>query len=193
MKVLFLDFDGVICLSNNWGSRFKKQKKWGKRKMSMSFKDIPVEFRFDNFDNKAIKVLNEIIDKTNTEIVISSDWRHHATLTELQQFFVSQGVNKLPIDTTGNIENITPEFWKTIRNKANLEIERSIEIQDWLKKHPEITNWVAVDDLNMSVEFITNNFHNEMTSGLTNFVLTPKSNEGIKQTNLKEKIINFLT
>lgn len=27
MKVIFLDNDGVICLSNNWGSRYTKQKK----------------------------------------------------------------------------------------------------------------------------------------------------------------------
>jgi hypothetical protein len=32
----------------------------------------------------------------------------------------------------------------------------------------------------------------EMDWGLTNFVLTPKSIEGIKQTGIKEKILNFL-
>jgi hypothetical protein len=26
MKVIFLDHDGVICLSNNWGNRFKNKK-----------------------------------------------------------------------------------------------------------------------------------------------------------------------
>jgi hypothetical protein len=33
----------------------------------------------------------------------------------------------------------------------------------------------------------------EMDWGLTNFVLTPKSREGIKQTGIKEKILNFLS
>ena len=33
MKVIFLDNDGVICLSTEWGGRFKKQQKAG-RKMS---------------------------------------------------------------------------------------------------------------------------------------------------------------
>jgi hypothetical protein len=28
--------------------------------------------------------------------------------------------------------------------------------------------------------------------GLTNFVLTPKSSEGIKQSGIKEKIVNYL-
>jgi len=27
MKVIFLDHDGVICLSSEWGNRFKKQDK----------------------------------------------------------------------------------------------------------------------------------------------------------------------
>ena len=27
MKIIFLDNDGVICLSENWGSRFKKARK----------------------------------------------------------------------------------------------------------------------------------------------------------------------
>jgi len=32
----------------------------------------------------------------------------------------------------------------------------------------------------------------EMDWGLSNFVLTPKGSEGIKQTGIKEKILNFL-
>jgi hypothetical protein len=32
-----------------------------------------------------------------------------------------------------------------------------------------------------------------MDWGLTNFVLTPKSNEGIKQSGIKEKIIKYLS
>jgi hypothetical protein len=54
MKVIFLDHDGVICLSDNWGNRFKKQKDWGNRKLSMSPLSMPVEYRFDNFDGSVI-------------------------------------------------------------------------------------------------------------------------------------------
>ncbi len=32
MKVIFLDHDGVICLSSEWGGRYKKQKEWKKLK-----------------------------------------------------------------------------------------------------------------------------------------------------------------
>ena len=64
MKVIFLDHDGVICLYDNWGSRLKKQKEWGGRKLSMGPLEIPLEYRFDNFDKKAVEVLNDILEKT---------------------------------------------------------------------------------------------------------------------------------
>ncbi len=62
MKVIFLDHDGVICLSTEWGGRYKKQKKWGELRLSTNPTQIPMEYRFDNFNKKAIKVLNEILD-----------------------------------------------------------------------------------------------------------------------------------
>ncbi len=98
MKVIFLDNDGVICLANNWGGRMKKQKKWGGRKMSMTNREIPIQYRFDDFDDKAIKVLNSILEETGAEIVVSSDWRFHATLEELGEYYLSQGILKAPIE-----------------------------------------------------------------------------------------------
>ncbi len=68
MKVIFLDNDGVICLSNNWGSRLKKQRKLGNKPVFNH--ELPVEYRFDNFDIKAVKVLNKILEQTGAEIVV---------------------------------------------------------------------------------------------------------------------------
>jgi hypothetical protein len=62
-----------------------------------------------------------------------------------------------------------------------------LEIVQYLKDHPEVTEWVAVDDLNMGKD------EEWKIWGLTNFVLTPKSSEGIKQLGIKEKIIKYLT
>jgi hypothetical protein len=64
---------------------------------------------------------------------------------------------------------------------------RVIEIKQYLHDHPEITHWVSIDDLNMG------NDEEWKTWGLDNFVLTPKGNEGIKQSGVKEKVIKFLT
>jgi hypothetical protein len=196
MKVIFLDNDGVICLSSNWGSRYKKQKKWGNRKLSMANKEIPVEYRFDNFDKKAIKILNKILEETGAEIVISSDWRLHANLEELGEYYTAQGIIKKPIAVTDMFKDIFPKEWGYLRFRADMELERSMEINHWLENHLEVTHWVAVDDLNMSVDFLGDRFSakddSDTKPGLTNFVHTPRSYEGIKQSGIKEKIIKFL-
>ena len=36
----------------------------------------------DDFDSKAVKLLNRILDETGAEIVVSSDWRNWSTLEQ---------------------------------------------------------------------------------------------------------------
>jgi len=195
MKVIFLDNDGVICLSNNWGGRTKK---WAKHRSanpesSKLLSESPVDVRFDNFDKKSIEILNEILEETGAEIVVSSDWRFHATLEELGGYYLFQGISKKPIGFTKKLGQFQePENFPWSR-QWNLEQSRSLEILQYLKDHPEVTEWVAVDDLNMGIPQTHESWGDmEMDWGLTNFVLTPKSSEGIKQTGLKDKIIKLL-
>jgi len=198
MKVIFLDNDGVICLANNWGSRHKKQKKFfTEDNPRKGFGDNgPVEVRFDNFDQKAVKVLNKILEETGAEIVVSSDWRYHANLEELGDYYESQGIIKRPIEVTDRFKDIFPKEWTSLRFRAELELERSMEINHWVENHPDVTHWVAIDDLDMSVDYLGNHFSvkdgSDSKPGLTNFVHTPRSNEGIKQSGVKEKVIKFL-
>jgi hypothetical protein len=192
MKVIFLDHDGVICLSNNWGSRHKKQKEWGGRVPFMSVYDVPVEYRFDDFDTKAIKVLNSILEITGAEIIVSSDWRTYATLEELGQYYELQGVIKKPIGITKTLaECNTPKDFIWSR-QWDLEQTRSFEIHQYLKEHPSITSWVAIDDLDMGKtgKYYSMEFTHDW--GLENFVHTPRSNEGIKQSGIKDKIVSYL-
>jgi len=189
MKTIFLDCDGVICLSNNWGGRSKKWAKYrsANPETSRYIDDSPVEVRFDDFDKKAIKVLNEILEETDAEIVVSSDWRCHANLEELGEYFLSQGILKKPIGFTKLLGQCNqPENYEWL-HKWDLEQSRSLEILQYLRDNPEITQWVAVDDLDMG-----KNGEEWKDWGLDNFVLTPSSNEGIKQLGIKEKIIKFL-
>lgn len=170
-KILFLDHDGVICLENNWGSRFKKQKTWRSTvdNSAVHLRDIPLSIRFDNFDIKAIRTLNSIIEATDCEIVVSSDWRFHASLEEMQELYLLSDILKSPIDFTPSLPS----------RGVSLEEERSNEILKWCELNkPE--QFCAVDDLNMT-QWLGDNF-----------VLTPRSSEGIKQSGLKEKIIRKL-
>ena len=197
MKVIFLDHDGVICLSNNWGGRMKKQKKYG-RKLSQGVLEMPVDVRFDDFDKKAIDTLNEILEETNAEIVVSSDWKRWATVEEMGEYYESQGIKKKPIALTPNLGQCT---WYIKAYPAGfiwsraweLEQTRTIEIKQYLVDHPEITHWVSIDDLRMGKSGLDYSVPYEHEWGLDNFVETPKSTEGIKQTGIKEKILKFLT
>jgi len=201
MKVIFLDNDGVICLANNWGSRLKKQKKWGGMRLSMSNRGIPLEYRFDNFDQKAVKVLNEILEETDAEIVVSSDWRLHATLEELGDYYESQGIIKRPFGVTEVFhfsnwrdEGFIPDHDDFVWSRSEYrEQERHFEIMRYLGNFPSITHWVAIDDLHMGIHVDASTYGPfDREWGLENFVWTPRDWEGIKQSGKKEKILKFL-
>ena len=155
MKVLFLDIDGVLSLNSDYGKA--NDNKWGSYR----------------FDQKAVAVLNFILQQTNAEIVLSSDQRTHYTLQEMREIFAHNFVLRGPIGFTTRSKNY---------NGDNLENGRAEEIKAWIELHAwkDDTKWVAVDDLNMLDQLYPN------------FVWCPNSNEGIKQTGVKDKIIKIL-
>lgn len=172
MKVLFLDHDGVICLSSQWGGRYKK-------KGYDNNPETPLDIRMDSFDNKAVKVLNKIIEETGCEIVISSDWKRWGTLGQMKEMYVTRGI-KPPIDYTPDLKDFDSDTEHLLKSTNDYEEIRVMEINKYLMDHPEITQWVAVDDMDLSK--------------LNNFVMTTKPyNEGIKQSGIKEKIKKYLT
>jgi len=171
MKVLFLDHDGVICLSSNWGGRYKK-------KGFDSNPLTPLDIRMDSFDMKSIKVLNYIIEKTNCEIVISSDWKLQGTLEQMQEMYITRGI-KPPIAYTENMIDFDGDNHHLLKSVLDFEKIRVNEINKFLEDNPNIEKWVAIDDMDLSE--------------LENFVHCKKPyNEGIKQCGLKDKIIEFL-
>jgi hypothetical protein len=191
MKVLFLDNDGVICLSNNWGGRTKKWKKHKKlNPEALNDTTAPVDVRFDDFDKKSIEVLNQVLAQTGTEIVVSSDWRLFATLEEIGEYYLSKGILKVPIAFTKRYFNCDKPDEFVWRRDTAIEQQRCVEVRQYLTDHPEITHWVCVDDLQLG-EKDSYGFKREW--GLTNFVHTPRESEGIKQSGIKEKILKFLS
>jgi hypothetical protein len=99
----------------------------------------------------------------------------------MQELYRIRGILKSPIDMTG-----TEVIGKTI---ADLELNRSAEIKTWLRNHPEVTHWVAIDDLDMSTKLLMGRYG---VTGLDNFVITAKSSEGLKQSGIKQKVLKFL-
>jgi hypothetical protein len=102
------------------------------------------------------------------------------------EYYESKGIIKKPIAFTDSILYDDYENFPWHRN-WELEQTRSLEIAQYLGLNTVITHWVAIDDLNMSLQS-----EGDKEWGLKNFVLTPINNEGIKQTGIKDKILNFL-
>jgi len=154
MKVLFLDHDGVICLVNNWGSRFQNNN------------------LFDDFDDEAIQLLNEIITETDCEIVVSSDWRLYTDLEGLKKLYRESGIIKEPLSMTSTYPY----------NSYSLpENDRAADVVGWVDDNmKDISTWVAVDDLQLS-HYIQDNF-----------VWISRPDLGLKQTGIKEEIIRIL-
>lgn len=196
MKVLFLDHDGVICLQEQWGKRYLKQEKYGAVKSlwgistEVHISEMPVYDRFDDFDQDAIDILNMILMETDCEVIVSSDWRNWADVEEMGNYYESQGIVKKPIGFT---PLQLPKGLKFYDRNSEQEETRSYEILQWLSEHPEVTHWVAIDDLDMGkVQLDWDGSEYERDWGLYNFVRTNTYGSGIKQDGVYEKIMEYL-
>ena len=165
MKTIFLDIDGVLATHKQY--MMNRKKFWDKNDIA---KDLRIPYPFDP---KCVKIFNEILDATGADIVLSSDWKEHFSLKDLDLIFKFNGVNKSPIDIT------TSE----IASFGNQTMNRAYQIGKYITDN-DITNYVVIDDLNVGKYMaITNEEHK--------FVLTDNF-EGLKQLSIKNKIINIL-
>lgn len=135
MKVIFLDFDGVLNSTQSAIYHVRKNTQYD----TLFFGDwCPISF--SNF----IRILDAMPD---VKIVISSSWRCGRTLDELKDILQGQGVKpSFVIDTT--------------KAHSDRGTERGWEIQDWLDAHPEVTKYVILDDTADMLESQKENFVN---------------------------------
>ena len=163
MKVLFLDHYGVLCLSPKPVTRTELS-----LPTEDEFADTGITF-FSDFDPAAVAVLNDIIQRTGAEIVISSDWKRETTLSGMCEFYQKQGIEKMPLDYTA---------W--LPGADTYHEQRAGEINAWLDQNPETTHWCAVDDLYMA-------------TWLTNFAWAKNVHLGINDPLIQKQIIELIT
>ena len=118
MNVIFLDFDGVITSPDS---------KW-------------------KIDMHKINIINNICYKTDAKIVVSSTWRMgyrgdvSAFHEQLKQYFIKHNY----------LDNFKDTFDKFINNIVGMTEciggLRGDEIKSYMNEHPEVENYVIIDD-----------------------------------------------
>lgn len=94
-------------------------------------------FHYDILDDEAIDLLKTIVESTNSEIVLSSSWRWYKESREK----IKEQLQKHNL----KFIDITP-------TRTDKTLKREEEIQNWLDSHPEVVNYVILDDEKISCE-----------------------------------------
>lgn len=118
MNIIFLDFDGVLDTSSY--------------DMYLVCHGLPEcdENGRPVFDPKCIDNLKQIIDATNADIVVTSDWKYIDSYENLLEMWLYR-------DMPGFMTDLTP----------NISKHRGDEIARWLNECKVSCNYVIIDDL----------------------------------------------
>ena len=165
-NIIFLDIDGVLCTYKQYS-------------LKSTAKTYIEKYNVYPFDIECVKIFNEILDASSYDIVLSSDWGKYYKLNEIQDIFKLNNVKKYPFDI---IKQITISF-------SNLSLNRAASIEKYyLDNINNIDNYI--DDLDL------HNYFDSSKSKLINsdrFIYCSKGDfEGLKQTNIKEKILKLI-
>jgi len=134
-KIIFIDVDGPLAWGT-WGD--------GRVKLNGGSELFTIPYPWVEEDCSALK---KIIDETESQLVLSSDWKMHYGLIQMKRIFQYYGIpGHHLIDTTTHVD-----LWKKL-SSPSLEWERASQIIKWVKDN-RIRKWIAIDDLNLSNEF----------------------------------------
>lgn len=124
MKVIFLDFDGVITIPDT---------KW-------------------NISLEHIKRVKDICDKTSAKLVISSSWQRYGRKGESRKERVANWLNGPLMKDIKDIKEPIKKFFEdyTYDMSGRFYNEfgnvRGSDIKSWLVRNPDVDNYVIIDD-----------------------------------------------
>lgn len=130
MKVLFLDFDGVL---NTREYRYDQLLHCREKGIYRDEENLNHIFYF--LDPTKISLVNEITRRSNASIVLSSTWRFQFMTGEIfdleraRLFFSLAGFEAELVGATSRFSSY-----------------RGDVIQEWLDRHTEVMNYVILDD-----------------------------------------------
>ena len=121
---------------------------------SQYLKDRPRRtWPFGHIDPATVQLLNKVVRETGCKIVISSSWRVILTYRSIRGLLARRG-----FEFASHIADQTP--------RGGFE-SRGMEIQAWLDEHPEVSDFVIVDDDMDMAHLMPNLVKTSWHSGLT--------------------------
>lgn len=136
--IIFLDIDGVLN-SSFWNKSHEREISDGTL-----------------IDHDKVKLLACLVKKTDAKLILHSGWRiwfdekmcaNGSEAERLVQILASEGLY---------LDGMTPDLTtEEIRRTRKFSLVKADEILLWLKNHPEVQNWIVLDDLDLHQELIT--------------------------------------
>lgn len=139
-KVIFIDVDGPLA----WAT-------WDDGKVTLregSHFEFQIPYPWVKEDCEA---LQKICEETGAELVVSSDWKMHFSFIQLKHIFQHYGITANIIDITTHMNARQTGAWHKMSNPS-IDFERATQILKWVKDN-KVSNWIAIDDLNLSEAF----------------------------------------
>ena len=134
-KIIFIDVDGPLA----WAT-------WDEGKVIIN-ENTRSEFTIPYpWVKEDCEALATICEATNASLVLSSDWKKHFTLKQMSDVFIEYGIYAPLIDITTHLP-----LWNKL-SRQSIESERAKQVVKWAKDN-KISNWIAIDDLNLKGQF----------------------------------------
>jgi hypothetical protein len=134
MKIIFLDIDGV--LNNEEWFASKEFSKGEENYSGFLDHDNPqdqINFWKHYISPILAQRVKDIVEATGAKIVLSSSWRRSNYSIDVLKLFGIECVDM------------------TTRDRGKI-LTRGEEIQEWLDKHPEVENYIILDDARNMLE-----------------------------------------
>lgn len=117
MKLIFLDVDGVLNTTSNWGIKL-----------------VNGVWEGGTIEPAKVSAINQIVDATGAKIVVSSMWRVGRTVEDLQKLLNDEGAEFEIIGTTPEAPR---ERWgqilKWLQSHSGALNSHYVIIDDWLE------------------------------------------------------------